>query len=68
VTDASVIPRDRVMVVNSVGDRLALSEQSLRLWEHEQRPQLRWFPGSHIIHFGRGAHLDAMRRLMNEST
>jgi hypothetical protein len=63
-----VIPRDRLMVVGGVGDRPAPPEQSLRLWEHWQRPQLRWFPGSHIIHFGRGAHLDAMRRLMNEST
>jgi pimeloyl-ACP methyl ester carboxylesterase len=59
-----LLPKDRLMVVGGLGDRLAPPEQSLLLWEHWGRPQLEWFPGSHVIHFGRGAYLDAMRTLM----
>lgn len=60
----TVIPKDRLMVVGGLGDRLAPPEQSLLLWEHWGRPELRWFPGSHIVHFGRGDYLGAMRDLM----
>lgn len=61
-----VIPKDRLMIVGGLGDRLAPPEQSLLLWEHWGRPELHWFPGSHIIHFGRAAYQEAMRRLMEE--
>lgn len=60
------LPRDRLMVVAGLGDRLAPPEQSLMLWEHWGRPELHCFPGSHVLHFGRGAYLDGMRRLMGE--
>jgi pimeloyl-ACP methyl ester carboxylesterase len=61
---APLLAHDRLMVVAGLGDRLAPPEQSLMLWEHWGRPELHWFPGSHVLHFGRGAYLDAMRRLM----
>lgn len=57
----AVLPKDRLMVVGGLGDRLAPPEQSLMLWEHWGRPALHWFPGSHIIHLGRRTYLDAMR-------
>ncbi len=60
-----LVPRERLMVVGGLGDRLAPPEQSLMLWEHWDRPALRWFPGSHVIHFGRGDYLGAMRELMD---
>lgn len=63
---APALDRDRLMVVAGLGDRLAPPEQSLMLWEHWGRPELHWFPGSHVLHFGRGAYLDGMRRLMGE--
>ena len=59
-----LVPKDRLLVVGGLGDRLAPPEQSLLLWEHWERPELEWFPGSHVIHFGRGAYLAAMRTLM----
>ena len=64
LTYAPLLPKDRLMVVAGLGDRMAPPEQSLLLWEHWQRPELHWFPGSHIVHFGRTAYLEAMRRLM----
>lgn len=66
LTYAPVIPKDRLMVVAGLGDRLAPPEQSILLWEHWGRPALHWFPGSHVIHFGRGDYRAAMRRLMDE--
>lgn len=60
-----LLERERLMIVAGLGDRLAPPEQSLLLWEHWGRPELEWFPGSHVVHFGRGRYLDAMRRLMD---
>lgn len=59
-----VVAHDRLMVVAGLGDRMAPPDQSVLLWEHWQRPQLHWFPGSHIVHFGRGDYLDSMRTLI----
>ena len=59
-----LLPKDRLMIVAGLGDRLAPPEQSLLLWEHWDQPELRWFPGSHVLHFGRSEYLDAMRSLM----
>jgi alpha-beta hydrolase superfamily lysophospholipase len=64
LTYAPVLPKDRLMIVAGLGDRLAPPDQSLLLWEHWERPELHWFPGSHVMHFGRRAYLDAMRRLI----
>jgi pimeloyl-ACP methyl ester carboxylesterase len=64
LTYAPLLAKERLMVVAGLGDRLAPPEQSMLLWEHWQRPELHWFPGSHVIHFGRTAYLEAMRRLM----
>jgi dienelactone hydrolase len=61
---APLLPKDRLMIVAGLGDRLAPPEQSLLLWEHWDQPELRWFPGSHVLHFGRGEYLAAMRGLM----
>lgn len=64
LTYEPLVARERLMVVAGLGDRLTPPEQSLMLWEHWGRPALRWFPGSHILHFQRRAYLDAMRELM----
>jgi len=65
LTYPPALPRDRLMIVAGLGDRLAPPEQSEMLWEHWQRPEIHWFPGSHVLHFGRAAYLEAMRRLMD---
>jgi pimeloyl-ACP methyl ester carboxylesterase len=59
-----VVPRDRLLVVAGLGDRLTPPAHSVELWEHWGRPGLRWFPGSHVLHFQRAGYLDAMRELM----
>lgn len=59
-----VLSHDRLMIVAGLGDRMAPPEQSILLWEHWQRPELHWFLGSHVLHFGRRAYLDAMREMM----
>jgi hypothetical protein len=62
-----VVPKDRLIVVGGLGDRLAPPSQTLLLWEHWDRPQLHWFLGSHILHFGRRRYLDDMRNLINRT-
>jgi len=64
LTYTPAIAHERLMVVAGLGDRLAPPSQSIMLWEHWGRPELHWFPGSHVIHVGRGAYQRAMRRLM----
>ena len=68
VTYAPVVPKDRLMVIGGLGDRLAPPEQSLLLWEHWGRPRLHWFPGSHVIHFGQHEYIEAMHELMGSAT
>lgn len=61
---APIVPKDRLMIIGGLGDRLAPPEQARLLWEHWDRPKLRWFPGSHVLHVGRGTYLREMRDLM----
>ena len=64
---AAAVPKERLMIVCGLGDRLAPPEQGILLWEHWGRPSLHWFAGSHVLHFGRRAYLDEMRELMAAS-
>lgn len=59
-----VVPRDRLLIIGGLGDRLAPPQQSVDLWEHWQHPRLHWYRGSHVLHFSRGAYLDEMRALL----
>jgi hypothetical protein len=61
---APVVPKDRLMVVGGLGDRLAPPEQSVLLWEHWDHPRLHWFLGSHLLHFGRRGYFGDMREVM----
>jgi hypothetical protein len=67
LTYAPVVPKDRLMVIGGLGDRLAPPEQSLLLWEHWGRPRLHWFPGSHVIHFGQNEYIEAMHEVMGST-
>lgn len=59
-----VLPRQRLMIVGGVGDRLAPPKHSRVLWDHWDRCRIHWFPGSHVIHMDRGAYLTEMARFM----
>ncbi len=67
LTYPAALPKERLMIVAGLGDRLAPPEQSELLWEHWDRPALHWFPGSHILHFGRDAYLREMRALIGDA-
>lgn len=52
-----VIPKDRLMIIGGVGDRLAPPKHARLLWDHWDRPSIHWFPGNHIIHLDQGQYL-----------
>lgn len=61
-----VLPRQRLMVIGGVGDRLAPPTHTRLLWDHWQRPRLHWFPGSHVIHVERTEYLNEMAKFFDE--
>lgn len=60
LTYPPLLPRDRLMIIGGVGDRLAPPKHTRLLWDHWQRPRLHWFPGNHIIHLDQGKYLREM--------
>lgn len=42
------VPEDRRFVFAGLGDRMAVPAQAAALWEHWNRPSIRWFPGNHV--------------------
>jgi pimeloyl-ACP methyl ester carboxylesterase len=64
---APVVPKDRLMIIGGLGDRLAPPEQSRLLWEHWDRPRIHWFPGNHVIHLEKRAYIGELRRFMHDA-
>lgn len=62
-----VLAKDRLFVIGGLGDRLAPPDQSARLWEHWGRPMVHWYPGSHVLHFGRGAYLRRIGHFLRQT-
>lgn len=44
----SLVPHDRRFIFAGLGDRMAVPAQAHELWEHWDRPTIRWFPGNHM--------------------
>jgi hypothetical protein len=44
----SLVPRHRRYLFAGIGDRLAVPDQARELWEHWERPPIRWYPGNHV--------------------
>ena len=63
----SLLPRERLLIIGGQADRLAPPDQSARLWEHWGEPMIHWFPGSHILHVGRGSYLRVMGRFLRDT-
>lgn len=59
------LPRERLMVIGGVGDRLAPPRHARLLWDHWDRPALHWFPGSHVLHLDRGEYFRAMKDFLH---
>lgn len=60
------LPRERLMIIGGVGDRLAPPTHSRLLWDHWGRCRIHWFPGSHLIHLDRGDYFRQMRRFFRD--
>ncbi|MGY8639411.1 hypothetical protein RAD15_43825, partial [Bradyrhizobium sp. 14AA] len=43
---------------------MAPPAQGRLLWEHWDRPRSYYFPGNHLFHFDRGAHLRSMAHFL----
>ena len=54
------LPRERLMVIGGVGDRLAPPKHARLLWDHWGRCRIHWFPGSHLIHLDKGEYVREM--------
>jgi len=63
---APVIPKDRLMIIGGIGDRLAPPRHSRLLWEHWDRCRIHWFVGSHLLHLDRGNYLRQIRKFLRE--
>ncbi len=59
-----LVPRDRLMIVGGVADRLAPPRHASVLWDHWQRPAIHWFPGNHLIHLKQGEYLRYMAKFL----
>ena len=57
-----VVPKERLLIIAGRADRIAPPVHAEVLWEHWGRPEIHWFPGGHLAHFGRGGCLEAVRR------
>lgn len=64
LTYEPLLPRERLLVIGGVGDRLAPPKHSRLLWEHWDRCGLYWFPGSHLFHLDRGEYLRQTARFL----
>ena len=60
------LPKERLLIIGGVGDRMAPPKHASLLWEHWDRPEIHWFAGSHLVHLGRNAYHTRMRHFLRE--
>jgi hypothetical protein len=53
-------PRERVLLVAGLGDRIVPPEHPGALWRHWGEPAIHWFHGGHLARFGRSGIIDAV--------
>ncbi|MBN8550549.1 MAG: hypothetical protein J0M12_14635 [Deltaproteobacteria bacterium] len=46
-------PKDRMLIIAGIGDKIVPPRQPRLLWEHWKRPHLLWFRGGHVAQFKR---------------
>ncbi len=61
-----LLPKQRLMVIGGVGDRLAPPTHTRLLWDHWGRPRLHWFPGSHVLHVDRTEYLNEISKFLQD--
>lgn len=58
------LPTERLMIVAGQGDRICDPVHVRWLWEHWRRPEIHWFAGGHLAHFGRAGLVRAVLRFL----
>jgi len=53
-------PRQSVLLVAGLGDRIVPPEHPGALWRHWGEPAIHWFHGGHLARFGRAGIIDAV--------
>ncbi len=66
LTYKSILPKDRLMIIGGVGDRLVPPKHSRLLWEHWDRCRIHWFPGSHCLHLDKGEYFEEKARFIRD--
>jgi pimeloyl-ACP methyl ester carboxylesterase len=46
-----LLPKERLMIIGGVADRIVPPKHARLLWDHWDRCRIHWFPGSHLVHF-----------------
>ncbi|MBX3641750.1 MAG: alpha/beta hydrolase family protein [Rubrivivax sp.] len=57
---ASPMAGERVLIIGGIGDRVTAPHHVELLHRHWPGSTMHWFPGSHLLHFGRGEYLRLM--------
>ena len=57
-----LLPRERLMIVAGLGDRITPADQAERLRAHWGDCAIHWFPGGHLAQVGRGDAMRAVRQ------
>jgi pimeloyl-ACP methyl ester carboxylesterase len=61
LTYASPMAGERVLIIGGAGDRVTAPHHVELLHRHWPGSTMHWFPGSHLLHFGRRGYLRHMR-------
>ncbi len=57
---------ERVLIIGGAGDRITEPHHVELLHRHWPGSTMHWFPGNHLLHFGRRGYLQRMRQHMDQ--
>jgi pimeloyl-ACP methyl ester carboxylesterase len=60
------LPKDRLLLIGGLGDRLVPPGEAARLWEHWGRPRMHWYDGNHVVHVGQRAYSKVMAGFLDD--
>jgi len=59
------IPREDILIIAGMGDNFVPALQPILVWERWGKPQIYWYPGGHIVHFGKKKIKQAEEEFLN---
>lgn len=60
------LPPEKLLIIAGMGDGVTFPKHARLLAEHWRGAPLHWFPGGHLLHFGKSTYLGTMRRFMTD--